>query len=181
MDSRKIEKVAALWLSLILVAVSLLARFIDWYDVGVYAGCPWWHHVTYPFFHANVLHAALNCWCLLSVVFLYEVRWPRLLAMLAVAMCVPLDALASAYPSLLRPTVGLSGMIYALFGSLSFDVSRKWYYQRCMLLYISIGFFLPNSNAIIHACCYAAGMALAGFNKLIVHYDKRDKRHIKGK
>lgn len=177
MDNRKIEKASALWLSLILVLLSLMSRFIDWYTVGVYVGCPWWHHLTYPLFHAGVLHAALNCWCLLSVVFLYDVRWRRLLAMLAIAMLVPVDVWASTFPSLLKPTVGLSGMIYALFGSLSFDVKRKLYYQQSMLIYITIGFFLPNSSAVIHALCYTAGLALAGFNKLIVHYDRRNKQH----
>ena len=166
MERRKTEKAAALWLSLILICIAIASGRADWHLVGLYADGPWWGRFSYVFFHANLLHAALNCWCLLSVVFLYEVRWPRLLLALAVAASVPAGVLGEYFVSLHAPTIGLSGMVYALFGLLSFDVRRRWYYQGCMAMYLSLGFFLPNSSAVVHLWCYALGLLLAAVRYL---------------
>lgn len=161
MERRKVEKASSLWLSLILICIAVALGHTDWHSVGLYAGGPWWGRFSYEFFHANLLHAALNCWCLLSVVFLYEVRWPRLLLAFAVAASVPAGALSGYFVSLCTPSIGLSGMVYALFGLLSFDVRRRWYYQGCMVMYLTLGFFLPNSSAVVHLWCYALGFLCA--------------------
>ncbi len=171
MEGRKTEKAAALWLSLILICVAVVHA--DWHSVGLYAGGPWWGRLSYMFFHANLLHAALNCWCLLSVVFLYEVRWSRLLLAAAIAASVPAAWLGAWFASLLTPTIGLSGMVYALFGLLSFDVRRRWYYQCCMALYLALGFALPNSSAAVHLWCYLLGLLCAAARHLFYRWKRR--------
>jgi len=166
MDKRKMEKIAAL---IIGVAVILLPLFVspDWNKVGVYAGCGMQGRLLYSFYHANILHAVLNAWCLLSLVFIYDITKWRLLLAYAIAALVPIDTLGGFIDSMALPTVGLSAVVFVLFGSISFDVLRKWYYQAWMLFYLFVGFLSPDSNAWLHLYCYLAGLVVALLNKPI--------------
>lgn len=146
-------KVTALGIALIVMCIALLGSQ-DWEAVGIYKGCSLLGRVVYPFFHANILHAALNAWALLSIVFLYGKTVWRLLLAYIVAITAPAFMTA--------PTVGLSAVVYCLYGSLSFEVIRKWYFQAWLLFYLTIGFFFPNTNAWLHVYCYAVGL-LGGF------------------
>lgn len=165
MGARKAEKAAAVVIALWVTVLSLF-HFVGWHSVGIYAHCPLSGRFLYPFFHANVWHALLNVWCLLSVVFLYDVSLRRMLAAYFLAVTVPVDTLGLLLP-LDNPTVGLSGMVYVLFGSLSFEVLRKRYYQCWMLFYIAVGFLMPNTNAWLHLYCYLCGLVFALLNKPI--------------
>lgn len=131
----------------------------DWSAVGVFSGCGLCSRLRYPFFHAGLLHAALNSWCLLSVVFIYEISLLRLVLAYCIAVSAPSLCLSDI------PTVGLSGLVFALFGSISFEVERKAYYQLWMIAYLIIGFFFTNTNAWVHLYCYLAGCAAALINK----------------
>ena len=71
MDTRKMEKITALVISTIVVGLSFF-KVWDWQTVGIYAGSDIAGRVLYPFFHANILHASLNSWCLLSIYLLLK-------------------------------------------------------------------------------------------------------------
>jgi len=173
MDTRKMEKVTTLIIAIITVCLSFFSIW-DWEVVGVYTGCDLYGRILYPFFHANLLHATLNAWCLLSIVFIYDIKIWRLLLSYIIAATIPIDTLGNFIDNMTLPTVGLSAMIFVLFGSISFEVLQKWYYQAWMLFYLTIGFFFPNTNAWIHLYCYIAGLVIALMNKPIKskHYGK---------
>ena len=78
MDTRKMEKVTTLIIAIVTVCLSFFSVW-DWEVVGVYVGCDLYGRILYPFFHANLLHATLNAWCLLSIVFIYDIKIWRLL------------------------------------------------------------------------------------------------------
>ena len=145
-------KVAALVVALVVVCIAIAGPY-DWQTVGIYDGCSLSGRAVYPFFHANVLHAALNAWALLSIVFLYDRTVWRLLLAYIVAVTAPVGIMGMS-----APTVGLSGVVYCLYGSLSFEVARKWYFQGWLLFYLAVGFFFPNTNAWLHVYCYAVGL-----------------------
>lgn len=168
MDSRKVEKTATLAIAAVVIALACLPS-PDLQEVGIRQGCGLAPRLAYPFFHANVLHAALNVWCLLSVMFAYDVSWRMLLLAFIVAMTVPVGFLGCA-----APTVGLSGVVFFLFGSLSFSVIRKWYYQTWMAAYLIAGFFLPGVAGRLHLWCYAVGFIVALLNR---PYRKERRRH----
>lgn len=161
MDTRKVEKITAIVIALLVMCLSVFGTD-DWLSVGIYAGCSLWGRVLYPFFHANILHAALNAWCLLSIIFIYDVSCLRLLFAYIIAVTVPVGAFGTDIP-----TVGLSGVVFVLFGSLSFEVRRKAYYQMWMLFYLAAGFVFPNTNAWLHLYCYAVGIVAGVLNKPI--------------
>lgn len=158
MDKKKAGKISALIIS-ILVFCLALQHVDNWEAVGIYSGCGLTCRVLYTFYHANLLHALLNAWCLLSVVFIYDTSVWRLLIAHIIACTIPAICLSDI------PTVGLSGVVFALFGSISFEVERKAYYQLWMLAYLVVGFLFPNTNAWVHLYCYIVGLLVALLNK----------------
>lgn len=158
MDKKKASKIAALIISIIVFGLAL-QNVHDWKSVGIYTGCGLGCRMLYPFYHANLLHATLNAWCLLSVIFIYDISLWRLILAYIIAVGIPSFCLSDI------PTVGLSGVVFALFGSISFEVQRKAYYQLWMLAYLVAGFLFPNTNALVHLFCYLAGGAVALLNK----------------
>lgn len=165
MGSGKAEKATAVVTALLVVLLSLLP-VADWHSVGIYAHGPWTGRLLYPFFHAGLLHALINAWCLLSVVFIYDVSLSRILFAYAAAVSMPVGTLGAFLP-LDSPTVGLSGVVYVLFGTISFEVARKLYFQCWMLFYIAVGFLFPATNAWLHLYCYLCGLLFACLNKPI--------------
>lgn len=156
MVRRKVEKTAALILAALIMALSLVSVFCsgpDWSAVGVFRGASMLSRLGYSFFHASVLHAALNAWCLLSIVFLYDVSWRRLLVAYLVAVCVPDFALSS-----LCPTVGLSVVCFALLGLVASEARNKLFYNFCIIFYLFFGFLLHFINGWIHLYGYIAGL-----------------------
>lgn len=133
--------------------------------VGIYPDCPLSGRLLYSFFHANVLHSSLNSMCLLAVVFRYNTTPLKLLGAFLVAAAYPAATLASLPFSTSAPTIGLSGIVFALFGSISFSVARKLYWQKWMLFYIVLGFVAPYTNAWLHLWCYTVGFAWAFINR----------------
>ncbi|UWG05609.1 MAG: Rhomboid family protein [Bacteriophage sp.] len=161
MDKKKVEKIASLIVALVAFCLSFV-QVTDWAAVGIYADCGLACRMLYPFFHANVLHAALNAWCLLSIVFIYDISLWRLICSYVVAVTVPVTTLSLWLGGVFTtPTVGLSGMVFFLFASITFEVERKLYYQAWMLFYLAVGFILPNTSAWLHLYCYIVGLFFA--------------------
>lgn len=141
--------------ALIMVMAIILCSFVykpDWALVGIAKGSAFTGRLAYPIFHASPIHAIVNSWCLLSIVFIYHITIWRILTAYIVAVLVPEFLLSDV------PTVGLSCVCYTLLGSLIFDVKRKLYFNACMALYIAVGFFFPAVNAVIHIYGYLAGL-----------------------
>lgn len=158
MGKTKTTKAVSLLISIIVCCLAL-QDIQDWSAVGIFTGCGLGCRLSYPFYHANMIHAALNTWCLLSVVFVYKVSLWRLAFAYIAAVSVPAFCLSCV------PTVGLSGLVFTLFGSVSFEVERKVYYQLWMVVYLVIGFLFPDTNAWVHMYCYLAGCLAALLNK----------------
>ncbi len=176
------EKTQAASLILTLLAVVLMLCPIDIRQWGISQGCTPWQRLAYPFLHASWLHCAINCWCLLSIVFAREIKPWQLIIAYIIAISYPVDLLSSplaseATPSPSSPllpsaaqalspssplsTVGLSGFIFALLGTNSLQ-SRKWYLNIAIIgLFIAAGFLLPGINATLHLYCYLAGLLVS--------------------
>lgn len=155
---REKTKVASLLLSLVMAVLMLVP--VSPADVGVYAGCHVWGRLTYSFFHAGVIHLLLNLWCFLSCVFLADVSAGTLAAAFIIACTVPV--LTSV------PTVGLSGVCYALLGFIMLKSADKIRYNVYIMFSILLpALILPHAvNNVVHAWCYAVA-AIAGTVKLV--------------
>lgn len=163
------QKAQAVSLAIALAAAVLQCMHIPAEDVGLFPGAPLPHRALYPFFHANWLHLAVNCWVLLCIAFSYQVTLPMLLSSYAVAASYPIGALSFLYAAPPVPTVGLSGVIYALLGRYSWRFScmagRRLRYHLWFLFFISLGFLFPQSNAWLHLYCYLLGVGIAQLNR----------------
>lgn len=166
MGKKKVERLTSVLISVVVILLSLCVS-PDWYDVGIYSDCELQGRLLYSFFHVNPLHAILNSWCLLSIVFIYDIsKWRMLLAYL-VASFVPVGLFSKFLNTMAIPTVGLSSVVFFLFGSISFEVVRKWYYQSWMIIYLVAGFLFRGVNAWLHLYCYSLGFIVALLNKPI--------------
>ena len=159
--------------SLLLVAAAIVLHCIPVpvSEVGLYPGAPFLHRLVYPLFHASWLHLVVNCWALLCVVFLYQITLPMMISSFVIAASYPIGALLFLYGGTVAPTVGLSGLIYALLGRYSWLFScerkRRLFYHSWFAFFIGLGFFFPQSNAWLHLYCYLCGVILAQLNRPI--------------
>lgn len=169
---RKKEKITALLLALVIMILSLL-HLTNWHTVGIYVGCSWVGRCLYPFFHSGIIHATLNAWCLVCLFFIYNIRLQRLILAYIVAITFPIDTLSLVLPISKLPTIGLSGVIFFLFGSISFEVGRKLYYQAWMIFYLAVGFVFPYTNAWLHLYCYLSGFLFSLLNYPITRCKKK--------
>lgn len=165
MERRKAEKSAALVLAAIVLTLAACGLPADVSLFSLRAGCALSARMAYPFVHAGLVHAALNAWCLLVLVFTCDITWRRLLVAYAVALCVPVSLLAPLVPAFHLPTVGLSGVVYALLGTISFEVARRRRFQLWMVGLLALGFVLPGCAAALHLCTYLGGLLIAWLNK----------------
>lgn len=68
-----------------------------------------------------------------------------------------LIAISYPYQSSL-PIIGLSGFIYAYMGFIAPYVNNKIRYNTIILIYISIGIFIPCMAVGVHIYCYVLGL-----------------------
>ena len=178
------EKAAALILTALCIIIYVVSTVLDGFPVekiAIAPHCPLYARLCYSFFHASLVHCIVNCWCLLSVVFIYRISLWSLLAAYVTAVLYPIDTLAAVansslftlHFSLLTPTIGLSGVCFCLLGQIIFRVKRKLYYHFCILSFIAFGFIAPlassacgytvaTPNTLLHLYSYVVGL-LVGF------------------
>ncbi len=169
MVRRKETKTTALVLTAvctILSAVQYVSAWPQLHEVGICRDCSFLARLSYSFFHANIIHTLINCWCLLSVVFVYDVTPCYILLAYGIAVTTPVN-----YSD--TPTVGLSAVCFALLGMIMFQVRRKFVYNTWVLSFILAGYALPHlcslcgcyiasPNNMLHLYCYVVGL-LVGF------------------
>ena len=157
MEEEKAGEIAALVIAA--VSLTMCAFRWDWKEVGLYPGCGTANRLIWPFVHAGVVHALLNMWCLLAVVFIHRVGAWLLLAAYASCILFPECLMAD------KPTVGFSGAVFFLFGSVSLRVRRKLYWLGWMAFYLAAGFVMPATDGFIHLWCYLWGIVAALLDK----------------
>lgn len=151
MFRRSKEKAAVLLLTVLLVVLSMSDTAMN--ALAVSEATPAVRRFTYQFAHAGMLHALVNCWCLLSVEFMREVSWRKLLAAYLISASFPSALLCA------TPIVGCSGACFALLGMCALGEGVR--YHIFMAAVLSVGFFMPSMASWLHLYCYAAGLLLS--------------------
>ena len=150
-----------------LAVVHAITAWPELARIALAEDCPFFARVVYPLFHASFLHAALNAWCLLSVIFIYDVSFFHLITACLIASSFPVSLVSCG------PTVGASGICFALLGIISPQVQRKLYYHTWVVSIILSGFIIPfvcnlfslsvaQPNNWLHIWCYLIGL-IAGY------------------
>lgn len=133
---------------------------------GACVGCSLLDRLSYPLFHVNFLHAFCNAWCLISLVFIYDLPWWKVALAFLIAIALPSFVLSA------TPVVGMSGACFALMGLTIPVVRHKMVLLGWIAFFLSIGFIFPNVAALVHVYCFITGL-LAGF---IIHAPWRRRK-----
>jgi membrane associated rhomboid family serine protease len=161
----------------------------DRFMLGYRNGSPLWTHITYILIHASPWHLAVNslaftsAWRILSRLNIL----PRTLTLsLAAAVAA---SFAAQYDI---PTVGASGLIFAMLGcaaaapfAFKHLAVKDWRKYTLFLLVISISiaatFFHPQANAAIHLASFAAAVPLCFLHRIFSGIGHIIKRHYLNK
>ena len=137
--------------------------------------------LAYPFIHAHPLHAAVNGWVLLQLAFRTPLTLRRLLLAFVVAWSCP--AFIAVWPTagtdlfvgtsaMVDPSsmtaltaapstvVGLSGVLYALFGMWMPRVANRLRYNAIVTLWLVAGLCTTSVAVGLHLYCYLLGILL---------------------
>ena len=137
--------------------------------------------LVYPFIHAHPLHAAVNGWVLLQLSFRTPLTLRRLLLAFVVAWSCP--AFIAVWPTagtdlfvgisaMVDPSamtaltaapssvVGLSGVLYALFGMWMPRVANRLRYNAIVALWLAAGLCTTSVAVGLHLYCYLLGILL---------------------
>lgn len=171
-------QITALILTVICILTSVMTSALGSLPVEHIAlspDCTLFARLAYSFFHASVFHAFINCWCLLSIVYIYDVSPTHLLIAFLAAITAPIGFLDSVSCGFLTGTytVGLSAVVFTLLGIVSFQTKRKLYFHTWVASFIAVGFLLPylcsvcgitiaTPNNFLHIYSYVVGL-LVGF------------------
>lgn len=157
-------KTASLILSL---AVLLLLPFEG---AGICRDASVLARLSYPFFHVGILHALLNIWCFLSIVFFFGVTPLQLFLAYIISVLYPVNAL-SPYIDTSIPTIGFSGVCYALIGIVTPRMRNKALNIAYIAFLVVAGYLFGSANAWLHTYSYLAGL-LVGLLQYHNHGDK---------
>lgn len=153
MVQKKNTTLAAIIIAVVILVLSAfplpVAQFGLCADAGIEA------RVSYHFFHASIIHAALNAWSIVAIAVKYSPPLKFLLIAFIIATLIPEALLQS------TPIVGLSGVCFAMLGSClvwSHAVFNSYLY---VALFLAVGFLFPQVAAILHAYAFVSGAAVA--------------------
>ena len=138
-------------------------------------GCPAFLHYDYAyislahhFFHANILHLAVNClslWTIFRKDYIYKssiLIWAFVIASLS-WFCTSSDV------------VGFSNFIFAILGLRTPSIRNSWWTSPSVIFFLGITAlmaFLPQVSAVTHIVSFSLGSIVAGVNRIIEHISR---------
>lgn len=153
------KNIGTKWTALAIATAAIVLSPLD--GAGISAGCSWIDRLSYPLFHVNLLHACCNAWCLISLVFYYDLAWWTVLAAFAVAVSVPASLVAAS------PVVGMSGVCFALMGLSLPSIRRKLFFNAWVACFLAVGVIMPGVAWKVHLYCYITGWLVGDFIEAI--------------
>lgn len=153
-----------------MIYIIILLLFIGYIvsPSGYDLNSPWWTHITYIFSHINLLHLFLNSFVIFGLFKTLQRIYNKWHLSLWVFFIAILMSFLSEYE---LPTVGASGMAYALVGiMIGLVVKKQLIFAKRINLYIfSIGitigvivsYFKGTSNIALHLLCLVSGFLVS--------------------
>lgn len=164
-------KTAVLVTGLLVIVMAIVQNALAWnvQEAGISKGATLLTRLTYHFFHANILHAVLNVWCLLSLAFIYDTTASEVIIAYIIASAYPVNYICSITGNTL-PTVGLSAICFAIMGQVFWRVKKKRRFMLFAVILIAVGFLFPSANAALHLYAYCAGLIVGALTSPILPY-----------
>ena len=126
-------------------------------------------HFTYLFLHANIIHLIINAFSLIATWIVMQCffrKWYFFLVPFALAVATSFIPLCIFD----KPTVGVSGVIYAMVGMILpyFQFKKSYLFYLTITISLLVSFFLQNSNFWLHLFCLSGGVVFTIIYKLII-------------
>lgn len=108
--------------------------------------------MLYQFSHVNIWHMLANLTCLYSISSSrFRVTWRTWLTAYAISAIIPCA----------QPTEGMSGLLYAVLGIISWQSANTNKYHLWCAFFIGICFLFPNAiSGWLHVWCYIGGVLI---------------------
>lgn len=135
------------------------------HNLGYTFYSPWWTHVTYMFVHASIIHLIINS---ISFFFLWKFVYKIFGAYTFFSFCISISC--SFIAIYYKPTLGISGVTYALTGMIlglllvrKINLSSKnlILFLACILAGLTVSYFKHNSNLMLHLYCLLSGIIMS--------------------
>ena len=153
-------------------------------ELGYSSSSPVWTHATYQFQHLNWIHLLLNSWAFLS---LCKVLRKALPLSLILAYSYLTSVIISFFSELDRPTVGASGIVYAMSGmfitiSLIGNKLKIVDYSKFLffLFGVTIALILSAIKPHINFSCHLLGLYLGSIIGILdnwLNYEKHSRHN----
>jgi membrane associated rhomboid family serine protease len=156
-------------------------------SLGYSLTSPLYTHLTYSFQHASILHLVFNS---LAFIGFYRVLKGYIKYLFPIIVFIAF--VASFYSEYALPTVGASGMVYAMIGMyIGLIITKKitivskkdaWVGLISLILMYSISIFKESSNSVLHGICLFLGLLFIMFNSILRYAEvhTRDNKHYQG-
>ena len=158
MQARDHAKAASLGVGCLVMAVAILSP-CDTPDMGIglYTGAPLYARLLHPLVHTGLVHAILNVYVWLQIVFFCPIRLRHLMTAWLIACSCP-SAIATLGAAATDHVVGLSGVIYALLGAQMTHAKDPFSYNLWIAAYLLTGWLIGGTAVVFHLYCYLMGI-----------------------
>ena len=147
------KKAAVLIIALAVIVLQIVVTDVSGYGLSVTS--PLWTRLIYSFFHGSWFHLLLNVYVLLTLGFKLDLRMREIFISYILACAAPSFCIGT------LPTVGLSGMIYAIFGMRTMRNSNPGSMILNIVLITAVSMFLSHIAWRLHAYCYSCGLLIS--------------------
>jgi membrane associated rhomboid family serine protease len=151
----------------VIVMIFMLGTLFLDKSFGYSLTSPWWTHFTYVAEHTNAIHLIINSVAFISVFRILQ-RFENKYKLLAISYFSAV--FMSFFAAYELPTVGASGMVYALIGVFIALILRneiRFPKKRELIIFFSVivisltlSYFKSSSNFALHFLCLVSGFVL---------------------
>lgn len=149
----------------IICIICIIVYFTSGIELGYSVQSPLYTHITYMFQHATGLHLSINLLSFTTIFISLQKINNRVTWFIASIIIAVIASFFSMYKA---PTVGLSGLIYAMLGIYIIqtmadhkvrivNVKRYILFIAMIILSLLLSFFASHSNIILHTLCFVLG------------------------
>lgn len=152
----------------IAVAIFIIVYIFFDKSLGFSIGSPFYTHITYMFQHASIIHLVLN-----SLAFISFYRVLKSFVKGLMIQIIFISFLVSFYSVQILPTVGCSGMVYAMIGMYFALLFHKVFKADVLnvavpvVVSLAFSFFNAHSNFKLHIMALALGFIFIMFDKIL--------------
>ena len=136
-------------------------------SIGYTNVSPLWTHFTYMFQHANLIHLVINSLAFIGMFRVLEKEFNKYKLAASIFIIGFAVSFLSAHE---LPTVGVSGVIYAMVGIylamilikriIVKDRNKLYIFIVSIILCLTVSFFNPNSNYGLHFLCLVLSFSI---------------------